>query len=380
MHLLAFMKQMPSSSDQSVKDTLADMPDALSLFDMISLSHSKEHFLKQLRKQQADIKANNKTKNGSRQVLSTALAKAQYAITIKTGCQQQGLFGKMKGGFENEHYRRLNQIWDKAVEGGKFELNRVSEILKFLRTADIVTESVSFPKDPQGFSTRQKTQTTALADFSAQLDAVGKTPIGVSLQTSAEALYVKTFLAKDERVPNPPQPQWPAFGTVCYNQLNQPFQWVPPGRWVPIVPVIRGPSSDSGSISSVSDISTSSYFGMQPSQPAIDFDNDAIPANSVPSQHFVQQQPQHSHGGGGEMQMQSRQLVISPPQLSQLSPQQQFHMQQQQQFQQQQFQMQQQQQQHPTTIVPVQPQQQTQMQPPPEPQVTMAGTNDGSVP
>ena len=34
MHLLAFIKQMPNSSDQSIKDSLADMPDALSLFDM----------------------------------------------------------------------------------------------------------------------------------------------------------------------------------------------------------------------------------------------------------------------------------------------------------------------------------------------------------
>ena len=379
MHLLAFIRQMPSSSDQSVKDALKDMPEVLSLFEIISLSHSKENFLKQVRKQQADIRAKNKTKGSNRQGLGTALGKAQYAITIKTGVQQQGLFVRMTGGFENEHYRQLNQIWDKAVEGGNFELNRVSEILKFVRTANIVTESVSFSKDPKpAFSTRQKTQTTALADFSAQLDAVGKTPIGMSLQKSAEALYVKAFLVKDERVPNPPQPQWPTFGTVCFNQLHQAFQWTPPGRWVPIV-MLRSPGSDTGStVSTLSDASTNSYL-VQPSQPAIDFDNDAVPANSVPSQHYVQQQPQHSHGGGGEMQMQSRQLVISP-QLSQLSPQQQFQMQQQQQFQQQQFQMQQQQQQHPTTIVPVQPQQQPQMQQPPEPQVTMAGTNDGSVP
>ena len=296
----------------------------------------------------------------------------------------------MTGGFENDHYRRLNQLWDKAVEGGNFELNRVSEILKFLRTADIVTDSVSFPKDPQGFSkhpfsTKQKTQTTALADFSAQLDAVSKTTLGTSLHKSAEALYVTALLGQTERVPhsNPSQQQWPAFGTVCYNTLNQPFQWVYPGRWIPIVPIIRGPSSDSGSVSSMSDISTNSYVV----QPAIDFDNDAVPANSVPSHGSVQQQPLHSHGGGGEMQMQSRQLVTSPPQFSQLTPQQQFLMQQQQQQQfqfqmqqQQQFQQQQQMQQHPTTNVPVQQQQQQQMQEPQVPQVTFAGTGDGSVP
>ena len=144
--------------------------------------------MKQVRKQQADIKANNKTKNSSRQVLSTALAKAQYAITIKTGYQQQGLFGRMTGGFENDHYRRLNQMWDKAVDSGNFDLNSVSEILKFVRNADIVTESASFPKDPQGFTTRQKTQTTALADFSEQLDAVSKTPTGIRLMSARASL------------------------------------------------------------------------------------------------------------------------------------------------------------------------------------------------
>ena len=87
--------------------------------------------MKELRKQQAELKANNNKKNGSRQALSNAFAKAQYATTIKTGCKQQGLFGKMKGGFENDHYRALNEMWDKAVTNGNFSLNRVSDILKF---------------------------------------------------------------------------------------------------------------------------------------------------------------------------------------------------------------------------------------------------------
>ena len=400
MYLLSFIKQMSNSSDKKVKEALADMPDVLTLFDMISLSHPKEQFLKQLRKQQTELKANNKKKNGSRQALSNALAKAQFAITIKTGYKQQGIFGKMKGGFENEHYRALNEIWDKAVTNGNFSLNRVSDILKFVRHADIVTESVSFPQDPDGFTTKQKTQTTAREDFSAQLDAVSKTPIGIRLQNSAEALYVSTFLVKTQlhaQPSNQPQPQWPEYGMIFYNQYNQPFQWVPPGRWIPYV--IRSPGSDSGStVSTLSDFSTNSFLGM-PHQQAIDLD-EAASVNSVPSlpqmQHGQQQTP-HLHGGGGDMQMQRSQMQ-QPGQLVTVQPQQQMQqqLQMQQQFQMQQQQLQMQQQHHmqqqqqmsqQAQIVPMPPPPMQQPpQPPPQPpddglRLSLnAGLNDGTVP
>ena len=280
---------------------------------MISLAHSKRKYVSQLKAHQQEFKKNPNSKGRQ--------ARAHHAITMRLGPLDRGLFVRMTGGFEGRQYEKLTVTWEKATTDGNFDFCKVSAILAFLRRSTAVLSSASFPKDPPSGTkqTKQKTQTPALADFALQLDAVSASKNGQRLFGSAHALFVAAFVnvRKDTGTLPPPPP--PPRSMVAQAQPQQPQQPQPPPQPQQPQPPQHGQVHVYENGMCVQYINGRGWIQLAPVERQVPqfFDDGTSDIDGSPPVPEQEQQSPHLHGGGtGGMQIPSQQQWSTQPQVS----------------------------------------------------------------